>query len=693
MKMPDSDLVAIIKAYRRDSLGVEEGGLSNERALAMDHYHGRPYGNEEEGRSAVVSRDLAETVDWAMPAIMRVFTQSGNIAEFEPVGPEDEDLAQQESDAINKVVMQENDGFLLLHDFVKDALLLKNGYVKHFWDETEKISEEEYSGLTLPELTGMLQQLEQGGAEVEIKGQEERSIILESPMGPVPVQVFDVRLQIKRKEGKVKIIAVPPEEIRVSKKARGSTQDAAFVEHVTHKTRSDLIEMGMSKAFVDSLPAHASTSTESQKLARDSVSDESTDIGQSILDRSMDEIEYCEAYLKVDYDGDGIAELRKVVTCADRLPPGDDWNEQISAVPITGCVPKRVPHRHVGESLDDDLKDLQEIKTTLLRQLLDNIYLTNNNQWLVNERVNLSDFMQSLPGGVKRVRGLEPVGGSVEPIISTPIIGQVLPAIDYVDGIKESRTGINKATSGLDPDVLRQSTKGAYMENLNRASQKIEMMTRMLAETGVKPLLLQVHALMIKHQDKPKMMRLRGKFVAINPQEWKERSDLIIKVGLGTGSEEEKRTKLGMVTQLQDRLLQLGQVGPKQAYDLFADTVKAMGFDMPEKYALSPDSPEFQQQQSQPKQPPPEIMVEQIRQQGKKEELQVNSQLEQQKAQQNWQHEQLRSQNDVAIEERKISAMMELERYKAQLKAETEIKIEMMRQQFEASRPMQMVQQ
>lgn len=590
-KLTESELLAIIKAHRRDSLGVEDGELSNDRATAMDHYHGRPYGNEQEGRSAVVSRDLSETVDWAMPAIMRVFTQSGNLAEFDPVGPEDEDSAQQESDYTNQVIMKDNNGFLVLHDAVKDALLLRNGYIKHYWEESEKVSEEEYSGLTLDELTKMLADLEADGAEVKIKGQESSVI----DVAGMPVQVFDVELQIKRKKGKCIIEAVPPEEVRVSKRCRGSLQTSPFTEHVTRKTRSDLIEMGMGKDFVYSLAAWDSEDNDNQVRARDSISDESDVLGTSIADRSMDEIEYCEAYLKVDWDGDGIAELRKVVTVGGKIPPGEEWNESIDAVPLSGGVPKRVPHRHTGESLDDELNDLQEIKTVLFRQLLDNIYLTNNNQWVVNERVNIADFMQSLPGGVKRVRGMEPVSGSYEPVVATPIVNQMLPVLDFVDNIKETRTGINRATTGLDPDVLKQSTKGAFMENLNRASQKIEMITRMLAETLIKETVLQVHAILNRHQDKARVVQLRGKWVPINPQEWRERTDLTVRVGIGTGNEDEKREKLVLLASAQEKLAQLGLVGPQQAYNLFADFAETMGFQMPEKYAMSPDSPEFQQ--------------------------------------------------------------------------------------------------
>ena len=629
-KITNESLVSIIQAHRRDSLGVEDGELSNERAVALDRYHGRPYGNEMEGRSAIVSRDLSEAVDWAMPAIMRIFTQSGSIAEFDPVSEDDEKQAETETDYVNQVIMKDNPGWIVLHDAIKDTLLLKNGYVKHWWEETEKIEEPCYKGLSIDQVQQLMAELQQDGAEVEIKAQEESVVMTE--MGLMPV--FDIELKIKRKKGKVHLEAVPCEEVRVSKKCRGSLQDSPFVEHVTKKTRSDLIEMGMDRAFVDELPAYAITSTSTQQTSRDSVSDETNTDGSSNSDRSMDEIEYCEAYIKVDCDDDGVAELRRVVTVGNKVPDGEEWNKPIPECALTGFVAKRVPHRHVGESLYDELADLAEMKTTMLRQMFDNIYATNNNQWLVNERVNLTDFLTSLPGGVKRIEGVDPVQGAVMPHVAQPIIGQILPVIDYIDGIKENRTGINKASSGMDPDTLNNVTKGAFMENMNRSSQKIEMITRLIAETGVKEMVLRVHSLLIRYQDKQRIIRMKGKYVPVNPQEWKERTDLTVKVGLGTGNEEDKQRKLMMIADLQGKMLgPLGLVDAPHAFSLFADVVKTLGFESPDKYAMSPESPEYQAMKSKPKPPPPEIMIEQMRQQGKQKSDQMNAQLNDQQQQ------------------------------------------------------------
>lgn len=670
MKLTDRDLLAIIRAHRDNSLGTDRGDLGSERATAMDHYHGRPYGNEVEGRSQVVSKDLMEAVDWALPAIIRAFVQSGRLGEFAPLGPDDEQLAQQESDYLDQVMMRDNPGFMILHDAVKDTLLLKNGYVKHFWELEEKVSEESYTGLTMDVLSKMLQDMENYGSKVEILGQDSQQLMV----GEQPIELFDVKLRVTKKCGKLIWMAVPVEEVRVSKRCRGSLQDSPFTEHVTRKTRSDLIEMGMERAFVDALPALSEKRNDEQETARDSVDEESDHLGGSIADRSMDEIEFCEAYIRVDFDGDGVAELRKVVTVADKIPDGEQWNETISSVPMTSFVMKRVPHRHVGESLDDELSDLQEIKTTLHRQLLDNLYLTNNSQTAVNDRVNLKDFLTSTPGGVKRVKGDGPVGDSFMPIPTASVLDKILPAIDYWDKTKEVRTGIRPG-SDMDPDVLKETTKGAYLESLNRASQKIEMITRMLAE-GVKEAVLQCHGILIRHQDQPRTVQLRGKWVPVNPQEWKERTDLKVRVGLGTGSEEEKRQKLQLLSQLQGTLLQASTQAPPPVYSkmyaMFEDVAKSLDFDMPEKYALAPGGPEYQQLQQEMKDKPnPQMQIEQMK-------AQSQSQLEQMRMQMQMQTDRNRQEMEAQQQQAKLLMERELETAKAGMKMEVEqMKFEM----------------
>jgi hypothetical protein len=532
--------------------------------------------------------------------------------------------------------------------------------------------------------------IEAKGGEYTIKGADVREVSIPGmPEGteamnimiPPMMELVDMKLQVKTKCGKLICLPVPAEEVRVSKRCRGSLQESPFTEHVTKKTRSELIEMGMSQDFVYDLPATSGEDNDTERLARDSVTDESTaEVGSTFNDKSMDEIEYCEAYIRVDYDKDGVAELRKIVSCANRIPPGEQWNEAIESVPMTSFVMKRVPHRHVGQSLDDELSDLQEIKTTLHRQLLDNVYITNNQRIGINELVNLKDLLSSTPGGAVRNKGTGPVGANMMPLPVPSILNQLMPVVDYWDKVKEVRTGIRPG-SDLDPDVLQDVTKGAFLEHMNRASQKVEMIARLLAD-GVREMVLQCHGILIRHQDIPRKVQIKGTWTDVNPREWKRRTDLTVRVGIGAGNEEEKRQKISMLAQFQGQLMQAATSAPPpvyaKMYALFEDLSKSLGFEVPEKYALAPNGPEYAQLQQEKQQggPPPEVMIEQMK-------AQSSMQIEQAKLQQQGQLEQARmtmqaevDRNRQEVEAQQQQAKMSMERELAMFKAEIQANLE-----------------
>lgn len=652
--MDDVRLLSIINAHREDAYGAEDSTLTNERAKALDHYNGRPYGDEEEGRSQVVSRTLREVVEWVKPALLKIFTQSGRLVEFEPIGPEDEALAEQETDVVNHIIMVQNNGVLLLHDLFHDGLLLKNAYCKHYVDESEKIVEEEIAGLTEDELLQTMMELSERG-EVEVIEQEVEQVNIGDEGMPVLINSYTIRVRLTEEVKKHVVEAIPTEEIRVSRKCKGSLQDSLFTEHVTTKTRTELIEMGMDAEFVGNLPAYNDDDeNEEVEHSRNTTEDDYT--GSSSYDTSTDEIEYCEAYIRVDYDDDKKAELRRVITVANKIPSGKQWNQVVESVGITSLTPKRVPHRHIGESMDDDLDDLQHILTVLKRQLLDNIYRTNSTEKSINERVNLGDAQRHIAGNVIRVDGEEPVNGAIEYHKIPSIIADILPAIELTNSDVEERSGVNELTTNLDPNVLKEVNNAAYLEGVQKASQKVELIARMFAE-GLKEVAQQVHNMLREYQDKPMTLRLRGEYVSANPQDWKDRTDLRVKVGLGTGSEEEKRLKLAAVSVEQDKAKEAGLVGPQQIYNLFEDFSETLDVGQPSRYVMQPGSEEhqkFMQQMAQQEQSNPLAEAEMV------------------KGQANAQIEQIRQQSKQEIEAFKEQAKQDMELYQAQVKAMNE---------------------
>lgn len=597
--MDREDLKALISRLRQNAIGVHESTLDIERQEALDAYFGRNTRPAPEGRSQIIDRVLMDTVEWIMPQVMEVFASTDEIVKFDPVGPEDEDLAEQETAYVNHCILKKNNGFITLYDAVKDALLLRNGYIKCYWETRKKTYVENYSGLTEDGLNKLISDYGEED-EVEVLEQEEtqETIVLQTPEGPIQqaITLYKIKLRITCEEGYLCSEAVPPEEIIVAEDAKGSIDGLKFIGHLTTKTRSELIEMGMKKKFVNDLPS-ASDVDDVGTVAghRDPLLENDP---EAALERSMDDIEYLEAYIYVDYDGDGIAELRKVVQVGSEIPDGDQWIEETDCIPFTYGVPIRMPHRHVGISLHDLVKDLQEQSSALRRQLFDNVYITNNQRPIVSDKVNLTDLAVSKPGSPIRVDTQMPdVAGHVQYSQPSPIIGQLVPVLDMLDLMRENRTGVGRNNTVIDPNVLKQSTDGAQERAFKSANAKIEMIIRLLAETLVKDWMKLAHKTLINHQDQPAMFKMRGTYTPIDPREWKERDDLSVSVGLGTGSDDEKQMKLTLLGQVMQQAAVAGIVLPTNVFNFSVDTAKTLGFKQPTRYFADPSTPEFQKMQ------------------------------------------------------------------------------------------------
>jgi len=374
----------------------------------------------------------------------------------------------------------------------------------------------------------------------------------------------------------------------------------------------------------------------------------------------MDLIEYRECYVRVDYNEDDRAELRRIIIVGNKIPDGAEWNREIEDQGICYLTPKRMPHRHIGESINDEIDDLSATKTVLERNLLDNTYGLINAEYIVNENVNLDDFLTTKPLGVKRVEGRGAVDGSVRAIEKPNILDKVLPVIGYFDDAMDKRSGVKPGTMGLDPNELQEVRQDVYSQNLSQGSTKIELIARLFAEQGVKKLIQKVHRLCRNYQVQQDIVKLKGSYVPVDPREWKERDDMTVQVGLGTGTEEARMKRAGMLAQAQERLGQFGLVGPTQAYNAFVDTVDSLDYPSASKYALDPSSEEYQQMmqaKSQQPQANPLAEVEMIKQQSAKE----IAQMKEMSANQRKQAELIAKQNNEKLmleDEQKRNALL-----------------------------------
>jgi hypothetical protein len=597
--MDDSTLKSILAAEKAAALGGSQASeLAHQRALAMDYYLGDMDADVplHAGRSRAVSTDVADTVDGIMPSLMDIFTAGDEVVRFDPVGPEDELAAAQETDFVNHVFHQENPGFAVLYTMMKDALIQKNGIAKFWWQEDKSESRETYFSLTDDAYALLL-----ADESVEIVEHTERSDAPSAYGGDLSGVggsglagdfLHDVVVARRRTYGCVKVMAVPPEEFLLSKRAR-SIAEAPYCAHRTKKTISELIQAGYPRRIVEDLPSGAASSTEEEE-ARATVDDNDQDDGSEV-NRAMRVVEVTEHYIRVDWDGDGVAELRKVTTAG----PGNEIldNEPFDRIPFAGITPILMPHRFWGRSVADLVMDIQRIKTALIRAVLDNAYYVNNQRVEVAEShlgdQTLDDLLTNRPGGIVRTK----MPGGLIPIPTNPIGGHIFPVLEYMDATREVRTGVNRMAVGPDPNTLNPYSMTATGANLlaSAAQQRIRLIARTFAETGIKDLFLGMHELILKHGKEARQVKLRDRWVSVDPRQWRTRQDMTVTVGLGTGTRDQVQSYLGSILQMQIRALELqgGADGPlvtlTNIYNTLRKLTENAGFKSADAFFTAPD--------------------------------------------------------------------------------------------------------
>lgn len=606
-KLSENEQRAIIDARLGSSLGMD-AELRGDRTKALDAYYGRPMGNELEGRAQIVTKDIMDVIEWMMPSLLRVFSTKEAV-QFDPVGPEDEELAKEETAYVSHVLWKKNPGFMLMYNWLKDGLMQKVGYVKYWWQDENKATYDEYSGLTEEQLVQVLTNFQQEG-EIDILSHD------------FDGQYYSFKLRLKRKYGCAKIECIPADEIIVDKGCRGMIKDARFVGHLRKNiTRSDLMEMGYTKKQLSGLTSYEMPSKYQESLARDTVNESINEEEDDGTDWATREFTLLECYTYIDVDGDGIAELRHYFMGGNITLE----NEECPEIPFSSWTPIPVPHRHTGLSIYDKMDDLQRINTALNRGLLDNIYFTMNPRNAYDKNiVDVRGLQINRPGGNVAVNG-NPMG-AVVPLQVQPMVGQILPVIDHVAQMRETRTGVGRMTSGVDADVLAQSTKGAYTDAKSAANQIIEATARIFAETGLSDLYGSLHRLLSRHQDWQSRFKLRGQWVNVNPTEWQERANLTVSVGLGSSSKDEIRNNLTFLGQAQQQAAQVpGLIQPKNVFALFRKMQTEMGFEQ-DDFITDPNSPEYQQFMQSQKQPPnPLAEAEAVKAQASMQEKQLDA--------------------------------------------------------------------
>ena len=595
------DIASVISSYLTNL--QSDNRIQQERGECLKRYYRQPYGDEREGKSQFITSDCKDAVRWALPALINVFLSADKVVEFMPRTAPFADQAAQATDMVNYIFFEQNDAFKILYTWFWDALVTKNGFVKYFYEEVTTKVDEKYTGLTLLQLARLKEY--SGIIFTDIK---EREIEIPSPNAvpvplppqqgpdgqPLPQQVepatvqketvYDVKTRRETTEGKYVVENVAPENVFIDEDAT-CIDDARFVAIKTKKTRSDLLAMGVKPAEIDELPKGAGDfPVTSDAVVRDDVNDVDEDMSDG-----GDDAYYViyEAYIKYTPDENEEEKLHQVIFCGENQPR-ILFDTVVDDIPIAMLTPFIKPYSATGESLVEDVADIQRINTSLYRNMLDYIYQTISPPWEVEDRaiVNKGDLLNRVPMGIIRTQRI----GAINPIQMPPIPVETFNIVDRVRQTRDERTGVTPLGRGLDSNALQTETATGVVEAQQLGQQLQDCIARSFAELGVKKLFKGLYGLVVKHQNAPLTIRLRRQFIQVDPTTWKEPVDLIVNVGLGTGTAKSKVNDLQQLLALQVQMAPQGVANAKNIYNTCAKIVNTLGYKDVESFFTDPST-------------------------------------------------------------------------------------------------------
>lgn len=607
--MPDyTALIGAIDAAEDNSYGSDENGdLGQERAQAIDYYLGRNVEPAPDGRSQVVDRSVYEVVQWIKPSLARIFANGDDVVEIPPIGPQDEKAAKQEAEYLNYVVLQRNNWFEIFDTACSDALLTKSGYLYPYKEKRRQVEVERYERQTDQGLALILQD---GGQIIESREYPDpdyepppsQPMMQMGPQGPMPVRdpmtgqpvmqpappppmLYDVTIRRTQEEVKFCILPLPPERCKVAKttttvQLRGST----YFEYYDFPTISELREEGYD--VPDDIEGKDDGESETQEDASRDQYSEAAWSTEDAPDPASKRVKCRWIWIKYDYDEDGIAELQFVVRVGQTIL----YREEVNRIPIAVLCPDPLPHRHVGLCPADVTIEIQRQKTAILRQGLDNLYLSNNPRTFATGNINLDDVLVSRPGGIIRGKVGAQFGIDLAPLQVPFVFPQAMEGLAYLDSAKDTRTGVNSNFTGLDKKALDTTQSGVAINQLSTmAAQRVEQVARHFS-AGIAECFAILHELILKSGHKADVVKLRGEWTDINPATWRRRTDFKISVGYAAGNKDALVSRLMMIAAQQMQALQLGLpiVQPRNLYETNIELAKAADMSSPQRFFTDP---------------------------------------------------------------------------------------------------------
>jgi hypothetical protein len=630
------EVEGIVQDAIASAVDFVESEISQDRIKAQRYYDGEVDLGYEDGRSKVVATKVRDTVRAVKPSLMRIFLSTAKPVEFVPHGPEDVAMADQATEFMHHEFTRLN-GYRVINDAFQDALVKKQGIVKAYWmtyPEAEiytftDLNDDELAYLTDDDEVSVLEQTTEMSISMDEMGME-----IETPS-------HSIKISRQQERGELCIESVPPEEFFVNRDAR-NLKDAYLVAHRTEMRAGDLIAMGYDPEVVLDLNSfdNGSEMTEAEVHERRGYDLDTSDEDEQ--DPSMKNVTVTEAYMRIDADGTGIPVLHKI-TCGGTSYEMLDF-EPCDELPFAKFEIDPEPHTFYGRSLAEIVMDDQDAATSILRSILDNVAMTNNPRLAVIEgAANIDDVLNNEIGAIVRMRQ----AGAVQDLSVPFTAGQTLGALTYLDGLVETKTGVSRASMGLDPDAMQSTTKAAVQATVQAAAGQVEVMVRNLAD-GMRDLFGIMLRLSNKNVDEEQMMRMNGTFVPVDPRVWDSSMDVSINVGLGTGREEEKVMALNQALQMQTMVYQTygpmnGLVSMTNIRNTLADQLAVAGIRNADRY-FAPITEEIeaqmlqQQQEAQAQQGEAQdpnaafLQAEQMKAQAKMQSDMAKLQLDTQKA-------------------------------------------------------------
>lgn len=669
-KLSEAELQAIIANQIELAKDHDKRTRATSRDKALDYYFGNmdSYVPPEANRSKVVSRDVADAMGWIIPQLMRIFTASGRMFVAEPVEVGDLQYADQVTDGINYIFWKDNKGYEVVYAATWDSLLHGDGIVKTFYDETPVYSPAETIEGLSEDQRALLMNAGEDESGVEVMTHTARKVMVPlldemgQPIGEEEQTVYDLKVRRKKADGRFVVVTIPPEDFLIDEDAT-SVEEAAFKSHWQRKTRSDLLAMGYSKEDVWAIPEASRNDTAEAQARRLAVSSEATD-------KSMEKVDYYECFVMVDADGDGEAELIRACHGGGTNGKLLDWEVWEDEDPFDNIPCEPIPHRWNARSIADEEIDIQDVKTVLTRQLLNNTYWVNNPQRFVTGKVKNPDQMDNPTFG-GTVFG---DAGTTVTDLPIPYIGdKALMGINYMDEVSARRVGVTKQSMALDPETLQNQSATANQNAEDASKTQPEMIARNMAEFGWQKVGRKLLRLMHKRQAAPRTILVKGKPEQIDPRTWNPDMHVTVNTGLGTGSRDRDAGMLNTVLQQQIAFTdRIGAVFPEKGLDMLpyihntlTRFAESTGLKSPELYWPEIDPNEIEQGKAKlaekANQPPPEVMLEQMKQQGAEKQAQTDAQVTMQVEQ---------GKNQLAMQQAQIDSEAAVRREQAQLEAD-----------------------